>query len=238
MRVEDTEIENYDTHELKEKSGWWLPATDTFFGGFLDAAVYKPGAPGKSNGFMREHLEAAFKWVKNWELAVDAGAHVGFWAWDIAHRFGQVHAFEPTPVTYKCLRRNLAGLASVQLYNRALGNKPGMCQIVEDETRNGNSGSNFIRPGSGNIPVITLDSLNLPTCGLLKIDVEGYELPVLEGGRQLIRQHNPVIIIEMGKKLEKRFGFDEHTVRDWLRMHSYREVAYMRPDRVYVRQKG
>lgn len=39
--------------------------------------------------------------------------------------------------------------------------------------------------------MITLDSLNLSRCDLIKIDVEGMELKVLEGASATIRQHPP-----------------------------------------------
>ncbi|MGY3693163.1 FkbM family methyltransferase [Bradyrhizobium sp. USDA 3240] len=47
--------------------------------------------------------------------------------------------------------------------------------------------------------MITLDSLNLSRCDLIKIDVEGMELKVLEGASATIRQHHPVIHAEFIK---------------------------------------
>ncbi|MGW8629745.1 FkbM family methyltransferase, partial [Streptomyces albidoflavus] len=61
----------------------------------------------------------------------------------------------------------------------------------------GNLGSQSLRPGSGNIPVRTLDSLKLRSrIDAIKIDVEGMELEVLKGGRQLLEQHKPMLYVE------------------------------------------
>jgi Methyltransferase FkbM domain len=47
--------------------------------------------------------------------------------------------------------------------------------------------------------MVTLDSLNLSRCDLIKIDVEGMELKVLEGASVTIRQHHPIIHAEFIK---------------------------------------
>jgi FkbM family methyltransferase len=47
--------------------------------------------------------------------------------------------------------------------------------------------------------MITLDSLALPRCDLIKIDVEGMELNVLEGAANTISQHHPIVHAEVIK---------------------------------------
>jgi hypothetical protein len=51
------------------------------------------------------------------------------------------------------------------------------------------------------VPSVTLDSLldvfSPPT--LLKVDVEGHELPVLAGGRRLLAEHRPTVLCEVGE---------------------------------------
>jgi FkbM family methyltransferase len=44
------------------------------------------------------------------------------------------------------------------------------------------------------VPVLTIDSLHLPKCDFLKIDVEGMEQDVLEGAVQSIALHSPVLV--------------------------------------------
>ena len=46
------------------------------------------------------------------------------------------------------------------------------------------------------VPLITLDSLDLPACHFLKVDVEGMEVEVLKGSGQLIETHRPIMYLE------------------------------------------
>jgi FkbM family methyltransferase len=48
----------------------------------------------------------------------------------------------------------------------------------------------------GNIPCITLDSLNLHACDFIQLDVEGFEAHVIYGARQTIEKFKPVIALE------------------------------------------
>lgn len=60
------------------------------------------------------------------------------------------------------------------------------------------------------VPLITLDSAvqsgALPAPSLIKVDVEGGELGVLTGARQILEQYNPVVIFEANESSD-RFGY-------------------------------
>ena len=51
--------------------------------------------------------------------------------------------------------------------------------------------------GEGIIPVITIDSLHLDQCALMKIDVEGMEAAVIRGAIETIKKFTPVIFVEI-----------------------------------------
>jgi FkbM family methyltransferase len=217
---------------MREVNGWWLPRDDFYFDRFLE------GKAPKENGFQREHLEKAFQYVKKWDVAVDVGAHVGFWAKDMAEKFGKVYCFEPSSQTFACLAKNMAEYDNATLSSMAIGHRHGYCDINRDSRRLKNSGSEYIthRPAHGGVRLVSLDSLDLPGCDFLKIDVEGYELAVLRGGRKLIREHRPVVSMEcMQKKFARRFGWQDHDAEQYLTLKlGYQCVAYMRPDKVFI----
>ena len=50
------------------------------------------------------------------------------------------------------------------------------------------------------VPVIPLDSIALPALRLLKVDVEGMEVSVLEGARNLILRHRPILYVENDRR--------------------------------------
>ena len=87
----------------KEINGWWLPTKDQYFHKFVVDNQTR-----KRNGFCRENLEQAFKFVSNWRTAIDIGAHVGFWARDMREHFAHVHCFEPAEDVWACLVKNMA----------------------------------------------------------------------------------------------------------------------------------
>ena len=216
---------------MREVNGWFMPSDDFYFDRWIE------GAPTKSNGFQREHLLEAFKHVRNWDIAVDVGAHVGFWAKDMAEKFGKVYCFEPHPKTFACLAKNMAEYENVMLSCMALGMREGHCDIVRGDPRTHNSGSEYIVPKTtGSIRITSLDDVGVQGCDLLKIDVEGYEYAVLKGARKTITKYRPVIIMETDKPFsQRRFGWNRQRPIEYIqRKFNYTEVAHMRPDRVFV----
>lgn len=215
-----------------EPSGWWLPSTDQHFMRYM-----LPANRGKRlSDFDKKNLHEAFKYVRRWRVACDVGAHIGFWTKEMADRFKHVHAFEPGQDTYACLEANITE-PNVTLYNAAVGPEMGWADLHNDPStkRRHNTGSRFIRPNpGGKTRMLALDALDLPCCDLLKIDVEGFELRVLEGAERLIHKSRPVIIIETDKRFEDRYGLPVLAAQDFILARQYTMVARMRPDRIFV----
>jgi len=102
---------------------------------------------------------------------------------------------------------------------------------------NTNTGSRYVEVdnSSGSVTMLALDDMDLPGCDLLKIDVEGFELSVLKGAKNLIRKYRPTIIMETEKKrFARRFGWRWDDAMRLLFMQGYREVERQRPDRVFT----
>lgn len=213
-----------------EPAGWYLPKGDTYFAQFVQ------GPAPKLNGFQREHLHEAFKHVAHWRVAIDVGAHVGFWTWDMAHKFERVFAFEAAADTYDCLLKNVAEFSNVTTAQFAIGAIAGRATVNDDLKRKGNTGSRFVQPAEAGetVPMIPLDALHFDQCDLLKIDVEGFELQVLQGARELIERHRPVISMECDKRFEHRYGVPAGSAERLLLAAGYRCVAHMHPDKVFV----
>ena len=140
-------------------------------------------------------------------IVIDVGANVGAYAIPLAKAFAdiEVHAFEPNPFAVERLRRNLAmnGVGNVLLQQYAVGAQAGRMDL-HAFTEEDLGLSSLISPpkeGSRNIPVevITLDDfyrVNQRPISLIKIDVQGFEFQVLQGGRNLIQQKRPYILLD------------------------------------------
>lgn len=135
-------------------------------------------------------------------VAVDIGAHVGNHAIFLAGVLNlATHAFEPNPTHFALLRSNLRanGLEDrCTPYNVALGAGPGRGTI--DRGSATNSGMSRVTPASeGPVEIVSLDATlsQLQRLDVLKIDVEGREIDVLNGAVQILARLRPIAYIEI-----------------------------------------
>lgn len=157
-------------------------------------------------------LDKAIALTKGRKVAVQAGGNVGVWASHLAKTFELVMTVEPDATNYACLERNVPD--NVLTYGRpvAFGEKGGKIGMV---TVDGNAGAHFLS-GNGAISVITIDSLDLPACDLLCLDIEGYEPLALRGAEQTIRRFKPVIMFEEKGLSERYYGIKRDTAEQWV----------------------
>ena len=217
-----------DGGEVYRVGDYWLPDSDLHFRQILQ---------GKSN-YIEEHLLKSLDFVKSWEVAVDVGAHVGICSRMLAGKFKVVHAFEPALDTFECLWRNLEGCANVVHHQVALGEGEGRVHMEDDvskPTRVGNTGARFVREG-GDILMFALDSWGLQKVGFLKIDVEGYELRVLEGARETLLSCKPTVMIEVGKSPEDRYGLRTRAPIQFMEGLGMKEALRVKMDFVFAWQ--
>lgn len=174
---------------MKQIYNYWLPDTDNHFERLIKKRI-KNGGPAEYQDDVRN---AAYQYVKDFDVAIDVGANVGFWAKPLASKFNRVIAFEPLKQVYSCLEENTKGLP-VDIHKHAIGNKNSFIEMTYDQNNTGNS---FVsREGSGPIEIKRIDDLALPKFGLFKIDCERHELEVLKGATETILKYRPIIVCE------------------------------------------
>ena len=143
------------------------------------------------------------------DVVAEVGANIGGHTVNFARAVGfsgRVVAVEPQRVVFQTLCANLAVncLLNVEAVHCACGRKPGVLHVPEMDYQNaGNFGgvelqALAIAPRGEPVPVRTLDELlsHYGSVSLIKIDVEGMEAEVLEGGRDVISRCRPVLYVE------------------------------------------
>lgn len=203
-----------------------LPSYDNHFAAYVEKCDYQ-----------LPKLEQALKHCTRFGLALDIGAHCGFFTHNLSPRFKQVESFEPCPDNFRCLRQNSERLTNVNVHNVALGDAPAELYMTNegfpdgDITRNCNSGGWYVtsHPTKVQVSVLTLDEYELAP-DFIKIDVQGYELLVLKGGKQTILKHKPIILIEL---MTKAHGLDTKSIEYLVSELGMVQLQDMHKDKVY-----
>ncbi|MCI5052430.1 MAG: FkbM family methyltransferase [Simkaniaceae bacterium] len=166
----------------------------------------------------KSHVDRTLALLKEGSVFVDLGAHIGTWAIPVAKKVGptgHVYAFEPQANIYSELRENIAlnNLSNITTFQVALGECEKLATL--EPILPDNEGARCIGEGDEVVQMRPLDSYDFERIDFLKIDVENYELKVLEGARATILKHRPIIHLELFGHLQQaeRLGLDVVSLR-------------------------
>lgn len=154
-------------------------------------------------GGLDEEMFYINRLIKRRRRFLDIGANVGLYSYYFSKKFEVVEAFEPLhELTY----RLQSFIKKINIYNVALSNVKGNLDFYIPIHRNIlQLPLASLEPRGGDfekriVDVVNLDSYQFQDVDLIKIDVEGHELKVLEGGLDTIRKCKPVIIVEIEQR--------------------------------------
>jgi FkbM family methyltransferase len=133
----------------------------------------------------------------------DVGANAGFYTTlfaDLAGPTGQVHAFEPDPLSFGILRRRTARRANVTANQAALGDHAGSITLFCSRS---NRADNRVHASLGEetaeaveVPLTTLDNYcdarGIGHIDAVKMDVQGAEVAALRGFRNTLKRTRPL----------------------------------------------
>lgn len=151
--------------------------------------------------------------VTSGDTVVEVGANIGAHTIALSTMVGPtgtVHAFEPQRIIFYHLAGAVAinEVPQVHCHHAGVGAVAGTATVPPvDYGQSGNFGAVSLLPersgmvpvtgrAGEEVPVVTIDSLNLTACHLLKIDAEGMERDVLAGAKDTIARLRPVIYTE------------------------------------------
>lgn len=181
--------------------------------------------------FERVLTEIATRLIGKGDVCIDVGANFG-WYTSLMHLYagadGKVHAFEPTPPSFRELVRNhelMGSPSNVLLNNLALGDRDGTVQVHLFE---GLGTGHASLSEKGAVPstvfdcrMTTLDTY-LAECGdprvdFVKVDVEGAELMFLCGAEGLFAQAvPPIVLMEMAAEQTANFGYEPNALIEFM----------------------
>lgn len=194
----------------------------------------------------REDFSFFNNFLRSGGVCLDIGANIGRVSLELATMQPNIdiYSFEPVPETYRMMLRNLEinPELSPRIHPNHLGfmdqegeitfyvpaaSEAASAAPIEDQyyLREANQGQaergHHLQKET--CPVTTLDAFaeknDFSRIDFIKVDTEGAELKVFQGGEQTIRKFHPVIYTEMLRKHAKRFGYHPndiiHMLSDW-----------------------
>jgi FkbM family methyltransferase len=147
------------------------------------------------------------------EVFVDAGAYVGDsverFIWSVNGAFRQIHAFEPGRPQFHALTQRVSRLRQewaladdcIRLNNQALSAFDGRVQVAQGDLPIRTSVGIAPAPAASDVPVGDIEAVTLDACfsdqpyTLLKVDVEGSEEALLQGGATTLARYRPRIAL-------------------------------------------
>jgi FkbM family methyltransferase len=157
-------------------------------------------------------------------LVIQAGGNCGMYPKQYANLFQSVITFEPLWENFFCLTYNLPE-KNIYKFQAALGNNniPIGLDIPLDSNNEINVGNVKTVTGIGQIPQLTIDSLNLSP-DLIHLDIEGFEPFALMGAEHTINRSRPVIALEINESLAK-YNWSVNDLTNLLEKFEYKCVS-------------
>lgn len=145
--------------------------------------------------------------IKQGDVVLDVGANIGCHTMAMSRLVGHggiVFSYEPERNNFNTLAGNIAinNIRNVHVFQKAVGSVSGFISVPElDLEQTTNMGglsltTDYSRAPNYVVHLTTIDEQNFLKCNFIKIDVEGMEKLVLEGAKETIAKHKPVIYVE------------------------------------------
>jgi FkbM family methyltransferase len=188
-----------------------------------------------------EPREALYSLVRKGMHIIDVGGNIGETTLNFARLTGvegSVFSYEPFYTNYNKLVENVArnNFKNIQIYRVALSNKSENLLVENGQNKNLSAISlkkiDNVQPSDHSALMVESkrmddfkDVFSEKKIGLIKIDVEGFEPYVLEGGQAIIAKDSPVLFIEINDEFLVSKGSSAKKTIQWVMDRGY-QVFY------------
>lgn len=169
-------------------------------------------------------------------VVVDAGAFDGdtarVFATASGGRHAAIHAFEPDPANHAKLSAAIAGIPRAHARRLGLWSESGRLRF----DASGGHGSRIDADGGGEVDVVALDDLPDLRPTLIKMDIEGAELPALRGAARTMAEGRPAVAVAVYHRIEDLVEIPAflHGLRPDARMSLAHHSGYLFDTVLYV----
>ena len=163
------------------------------------------------------------RFIKPGTDSIDVGVYRGVYSYEMSKYSKKVHSFEPNPLIFKYINKNLKKISNnIDLYNFALSNENKVSNLripIRDKKMNKENYEEHYLMGRATVHELNnfqdyekfeitlkkIDDFNFDNeISFMKIDVEGHEIEVIEGGKLFIKKNKPVLLVEIEERHSKK----------------------------------
>ena len=206
--------------KIEKVNGFWVPSKD------IHIEDWKAGKPFTQNKCLNKFLKYCESQTMKMKTVIDVGAWCGTWSKAIEPYARNVIAFEPDKLHFECLQKNCTINCDPRM--EAVGSEEKLVSLTEDDFTQAKRVDK-----KGTIRMITLDSMEYKDVDMIKIDVEGYEMEVLKGAKNLLESVR-YIMIELNNNT-KKYGSSNNQVEKHLDILGFKVLMDHWPDKVFYR---
>ena len=182
---------NVEPNKLLNKNDEWYCGTEVFWNDYYMSSYEK------NTAIMQRFLSKDHSYI-------DIGAWIGSTVLFGAQLSKKCYAFEPEPIAFNVLIKNLSlnpNISNINLYNAAISDKTGKIKLGSN-TLHGDSMSSMVCSNQ----CIEVDSFslndfiiqnNITDCNFIKIDIEGGEFFVLPSIKDFLYKTKPTLFLSL-----------------------------------------
>ena len=207
---------------IEKINGFWVPSND------IHVEQWRQGQPFTQNKCLKEFLDWCRVRNKKFDTVLDIGAWCGTWSAEFAPYCKKIYAFEPDKIHFECLLKNLSSFDNIELLDYAMGDTETTVSLTDDDFTQARRIYSI-----GNILMKTVDSFQFKNVDLIKIDVEGFEMNVLKGAKDTLKNCK-FLMIELNNN-SKKYNSSNAEIEKYLEDLGFTTLIDKWPDKVFSR---